>query len=289
MKGVFQARAKLNLSLDVTGRRPDGYHDMSMVMQSVSLCDELEMSLRPGGRITMRSGVRYIPNDERNIAVKAAMLFFETYGITDTGVDITLKKRIPVCAGLGGGSSDGAAVLFGLGELTGLRPSRAELEKLGESLGSDVPFCVRGGTALAEGRGEILSDLPGLPDCGIVICKPSFSISTPVLFRTLDEHEIRVHPDTDELISMLRSGDLARISRRMYNVFEDVLPRRCSEVFTIKNALLDFGALGCAMSGTGSAVFGIFDSTERAALAQAELREHYRDCFLCRPTGKNFE
>ena len=289
MKDVFKACAKLNLSLDVTGRRPDGYHDMRMVMQSVSLCDEVELSLWTDGQITIQSGVRYIPNDERNIAFKAAMLFFETYGITDTGVSIVLKKRIPVCAGLGGGSSDGAAVLFGLGELTGLHPSRAELEKLGERLGSDVPFCVRGGTALAEGRGEILTDLPALPDCGIVICKPSFSISTPALFKTLDEHEIRVHPGTDELISMLSSGDLARLSRRMYNVFEDVLPRRCGEVFTIKNALLDFGALGCAMSGTGSAVFGIFDSMENAAAAHAGLSGQYRDCFLCRPTGKSFE
>ncbi len=289
MRELFRARAKLNLSLDVTGRRPDGYHDMRMVMQSVSLCDELEMDLRSDGKITTRSGVRYIPNDGRNIAVKAAKLFFETYGITDTGVDITLKKRIPVCAGLGGGSSDGAAVLFGLGELTGLRPPRTELEKLSEQLGSDVPFCVRGGTVLAEGRGEIMTDLTALPDCGIVICKPSFSISTPMLFKTLDEHDIRIHPDTGALISMLQSGDLAKISRRMYNVFEDVLPRRCGEVFTIKNTLLGFGALGCTMSGTGSAVFGIFDSTEKASLAQAELKGRYRDCFLCRPTGRNFE
>lgn len=289
MTGVFPAWAKINLSLDVTGKRPDGFHDMRMVMQSVSLCDDVGVSLRADGRITVRSGVRYIPNDERNIAVKAAMRFFESYGITDTGADITLHKRIPVCAGLGGGSSDGAAVLRALGELTGLRPPVSELEVLGESLGSDVPFCVRCGTALAEGKGEKLTDLPALPDCSIVICKPAFSISTPVLFKTLDEHELSVHPDTAELVAMLRSGDLAKLSRRMYNVFEDVLPRRCGEVFTIKNLLLDYGALGCAMSGTGSAVFGIFDGEARAARAHSELSGRYRDCFICRPVGKYSE
>lgn len=288
MKAHIEARAKLNLSLDVCGTRPDGYHEMKMVMQSVSLCDNVEIRLRADGNITVRSGVRWLPNDERNIAVKAAKLFFERHGITDTGADIVLKKRIPICAGLAGGSADAAAVLFGLGELTGL-PLRGErLEMLGRELGSDVPFCARGGTALALGRGEVLHDLPALPDCSIVICKPSFSISTPELFRTLDEHELRCHPDTDEMLEMLELGDLARISRRMYNVFEDALPRRCGEVFSIKSELLDFGALGCAMSGTGSAVFGIFDGEEKAKHAHSELSARYRDCFLCRPTGKHY-
>ncbi len=288
MKGRFLARAKLNLSLDVTGNRPDGYHEMRMIMQSVSLCDEVGLSLRSDGKISIRPGMRYLPSDQRNIAFKAAQLFFQHHGITDTGVDIVVKKRIPVCAGLGGGSSDGAAVLFGLGELTGLPLRGKELEMLGEKLGSDVPFCARGGTALAEGRGEILTDLAPLPDCSIVICKPAFSISTAALFKTLDGHGLRCHPDTDELIRMLELGDLARISRRMYNVFEEVLPHRCREIFSIKNELLDFGALGCMMSGTGSAVFGLFDSRERAKNAYDWLRGKYRDCFLCSPTGKNF-
>jgi 4-diphosphocytidyl-2-C-methyl-D-erythritol kinase len=287
MSAVFSACAKLNLSLDVTGLRPDGYHEMRMVMQSVSLCDDVELSLRADGQITVLSGLRYVPNDERNIAVKAAKLFFESRGITDTGADIVLRKRIPVCAGLAGGSADGAAVLRGLAEITGEKISEDELEALGGQLGSDVPFCVRGGTVLAEGRGEILSDLPALPDCHIVICKPEFSISTPFLFRELDKHELRCHPDTAGIIGLLGNGDLARLSRRMYNVFEDVLPRRCGEVAQIKGALLDNGALGSIMSGTGSAVFGIFDSENAAKRAHDALSGSYRECFLARPTPSN--
>lgn len=285
MSAVFEARAKLNLSLDVLGKRDDGYHEMKMVMQSVSLCDEVELDLRPDVEIRLKSNLRYLPGDERNIAVRAAKLFFDEFGITDTGVDISLKKRVPVCAGLGGGSSDAAAVLRGLADLTGIRPAGDELERLGAKLGSDVPFCVYGGTRLALGRGDELENLSPLPDCRIVICKPAFSISTPELFKLLDVKNLRCHPDTAVIIGMLSEKNLVEVARRMYNVFEDILPRQYGEVSVIKSRLLDCGALGVVMSGTGSAVFGLFETENAAKRAFDELRGSYKDCFLTEPTG----
>ena len=285
--GVFSARAKINLSLDVIGTRPDGYHEMRMVMQLVSLHDEITIRLRDDGQFHARSGLRYLPGDERNLAVRAAKLFFRERGLEGLGADITLKKSIPVGAGLGGGSADAAGVLRALALLTGERVTGEELEKMGESLGSDVPFCLRGGTALAEGRGEALTDLPPLPDCSIVIAKPAFSISTPELFAELDKSSLRCHPDTPGLLAALEQGDLPGLARRMYNVFEDVLPRRYQAVFTLKDRLLDGGALGVCMSGTGSAVFGLFADRDQAERAKESLAELCRDRFVTEPAGKN--
>lgn len=279
-----KARAKLNLSLDVQGLRPDGYHEMRMVMQSVELCDDVILRPTRTGRTQLRCNLRYLPTDGRNIAVKAAESFFSAAGISSSGLDIELKKRIPVCAGLGGGSSDAAAVLRGLNRLYRRPFSLAELEELSRGLGSDVAFCVRGGTRLASGRGDELSPLPDFPPCCIVICKPAFSISTPELFRVIDSRKSRVHPDTEGLAAAIAQGDVRAAGMRMYNVFEDVLPRRCEEIFTIKARLLDLGAAGTMMSGTGSAVFGLFDDTGAAAAAKMQLSGNYKDCFLTVPT-----
>ena len=280
---IERAYAKLNLSLDVLRKTPDGYHDLKMVMQSVEFGDDLEIELTDDGSFSLRPGQSYLPSDDRNLAMRAAKLFLEGTGL---GANIRTVKRTPVCAGMGGGSSDAAAVLRALNKLTGSKKTRTELEEMGLRLGSDVPFCVAGGTCLAEGRGEILTDLPPLPDCPIVICKPSFAISTPELFGKVDARKSRIHPDTAGLLSALEAGDLPGVARRMYNVFEDVLSRPQSEVFAIKSELLSHGAMGAAMTGTGSAVFGLFADEAAAKTAWEALSPRYKDCFLTRPSGR---
>ena len=267
-----RAYAKLNLTLDILGKRPDGYHDLRMVMQSVDLFDEVSVETRETGGVTVRGD---------NLAVKAALAFFREAGVQPPGLHIQLKKRIPVCAGMAGGSSDGAAVLRALGRLYPM--PREALERIGAAVGSDVPYCVRGGTALAEGRGEVLTDLPALPMCHIVLCKPDFPISTPELFRAVKP--TRCHPDTAGMLAALKAGDLDGVAHRLYNVFEDCLPRRCQEVREIKSALLDLGALGAAMSGSGPTVFGIFREAGPAQEAAACLARRYRRTYTARPVG----
>ena len=220
-------------------------------------------------------------------AAAAALRLCAETGADCGGLSIELDKSIPVCAGLAGGSADAAAVLRGLNRLLGLGLPPERLEAIGARVGSDVPYCVRGGTALAEGRGEVLTTLPALPDCHVVLCKPAFSVPTPELFARLDGCRIRRRPDTAGLLAALAAGDLAGVARRMYNVFEDVLPeRRGAEVQRIKNALVQQGALGASMSGTGSTVFGLFDREEAARRAYELLQESYRDTFLARSLEK---
>ena len=281
-----KAFAKLNISLDVGARRADGYHEMNMVMQSISLCDELSVTETEDGQLSARSNLRFIPNDERNLAVKAARVFLEAAGRSGQGLQLSLMKRIPVGAGMAGGSSDAAAVLRVLNRMYGGPFSREQLEKLAEQVGSDVAFCVAGGTALASGRGEILEDLPPLPDCRIVVCKPEFSISTPELFKKLDSASVRHHPDTAGILKALENGDLRAVCRRMYNVFEDVGDRRMRTVAQIKSRMLDYGALGSIMTGTGSAVFGVFTEEEAARKAAEELRGEYKFACVTAPTAR---
>lgn len=273
-----KAYAKLNISLDVTARRADGYHDMLMIMQTVSLCDELTITPESDGNVFAASGLPYVPGDKRNLAVRAALKYLELVGDEGRGMKIALRKRIPVGAGMAGGSADAAAVLRALNRAYGEPLTAEELCAAGQTVGSDVAFCLRGGTALASGRGEILTPLAALPDCRFVICKPDFSISTPELFKKLDESRTSCHPDTDGLLAALGRGDLDGICRRMYNVFEDVPDRRMRTIRAAKGALLDCGALGALMTGTGSAVFGVFRDAERAERARAELAKEYRFC-----------
>ena len=270
----------INLSIDIVGKLGDGYHAMRMVMQSVSLCDDVTVAVSPGG-IAVRTNLRYLPNDSRNIAARAAAAFFEATGITGYKTEIDIIKRIPVGAGLGGGSTDGAAALRALNRLFEKRLSAEELEKLAEKVGSTCPL--RGGTVLAEGRGEKLKPLAPLPDCSIVLCKPAFSVSTPELFSRVRWEKIQLRPDTEGIVRALEEGSLAGVARRMYNVFEDVLQRERDDVEAIRDTLWDHLSLLDFMTGTGSAVFGIFDD-EAAALSACEaLRETYRECFLARP------
>ena len=286
MKVQEYAYAKLNLTLDVTAKRDDGYHDMLMVMQTVSISDSIVLEQTGEKGIRAASNFRYVPTDERNLAVRAAGTFLDAVGEAKDGILIRMDKTIPVGAGMAGGSADAAAVLRGMNRLYGNRMSRRELEKLGEQVGSDVAFCVAGGTALARGRGEVLEDLTPMPDCAIVVCKPGVSISTPELFRKLDQTGLRTHPDTAGMLSALESGNLKEISMRMFNVFEEVEDRRMRSETEIKHVLLDHGALGAVMTGTGSAVFGVF-SDEAAAEACAEnLRGEHKFCRVARPVGR---
>lgn len=276
-----KALAKLNLSLDVLGKRPDGYHDMKMVMQSITLYDTITVEDNGGQGIRVSSNVGFLPTNEKNLAVAAALRFYESLGRDPRGIDLTLDKSIPVCAGMAGGSSDAAAVLRALNEMEGKPYGLMELAKVGEKVGSDVPYCVLGTTALAEGRGEILTNLPPLPKCWVVVCKPDFPVSTPELFAKIDRCKVRCRPDTEGIMSALEAGDLEGVARRMYNVFEDVLPeRQRARVLDIKNTLIQCGALGANMSGTGPTAFGLFRDENAAKIAYEQLKEQYQETYL---------
>jgi len=272
------AWAKLNISLDVTDKRPDGYHDMIMVMQTISLSDSVRVTLNDTGKVRAKTNFSFIPGDERNLAVKAALKYLEKIGAQDQGMLIEIEKRIPVGAGMAGGSANAAAVLRALNRIYGRALDNETLEELSATVGSDVPFCLRGGTVLATGRGEKMEDLPEMPDCCYVVCKPEFSISTPELFRKLDQISLRCHPDTAGIVDALKNGSLDGICRRMYNVFEDVDDRRLRTVSDIKGILLDHGALGAMMTGTGSAVFGVFRKDAVTDKLEAKLRAAYGFC-----------
>ena len=283
------ANAKINLTLDILRRREDGYHDLQMVMQSVTLADKLTVTPAQGAEGQAVSDLRFLPTGSKNLAQTAAAVFRAATGLGGE-VDVSIQKHVPVCAGLAGGSADAAAVLRAMNQLTGAGLPTEKLAEMGAKAGSDVPFCVLGGTALAEGRGERLTPLPLLPPCHIVICKPPFSVSTPQLFGRVNVRKIVRRPDTAGVIAALEAGDLAGVARRMYNVFEDVLePRRYGEIASIKAALIDCGALGASMSGSGPSVFGLFDSEHDACSALARLEESYRDVFLCAPAGADYE
>ena len=275
------AFAKLNLTLDVLGAREDGYHELRMVMQSVSLHDTITLETGTGRGLTVETDKEFLPTDERNLAAAAALRFCEATGVDLGGLALRIDKRIPVCAGMAGGSSDAAAVLRALNGLEGQPFTREELARVGEQVGSDVPYCVLGCTALAEGRGERLTPLPSLPKCHLVLCKPAFPVSTPELFGRIDSVKLRCRPDTAGMLEALERQDLEGVARRLYNVFEDVLPeRKAAEIASIRNSLIQFGALGACMSGTGPTVFGIFDDPAAAHAAWEELSVSYRDTFL---------
>ena len=278
---TVQAPAKLNLTLDVLGRREDGYHDLKMVMQSITLADQL--TLRPGRApgIQVSSSFHFLPTGEKNLAGKAAVCFYQALGRPARDLDISITKHVPVCAGMAGGSSDAAAVLRALNRLEGDPFSPEELAHVGEAVGSDVPYCVLGCTALAQGRGEVLTPLSPLPHCWVVACKPDFPVSTPELFARIDSCRIRRRPDADGLMAALEQGDLMEVARRMYNVFEDVLPeRQLARVADIKNTLIQQGALGANMSGTGPTAFGLFSSQSQAQAAYDVLKQRYQEVFL---------
>lgn len=278
---TVRAHAKLNLTLDVLGRRSDGFHEMRMVMQSVALCDLLTLESGTGRGLEVSTNRAFLPVGEKNLAGAAALRFMEATGAELGGLSIRIQKRVPVCAGMAGGSSDAAAVLRALNELAGTGLGMEALASIGARVGSDVPYCVHGCTALAEGRGETLTALPPLPPCHIVLCKPAFPVSTPELFGKIDTLKLRRRPDTAGVVAALEAGDLGGVARRLYNVFEDTLPeRRRGEVGTIKNTLIQHGAIGACMSGTGPTVFGLFTSENAARGACDELAVTWQETFL---------
>ena len=280
MEILVKAHAKINLSLDVLRKRDDGYHDLEMVMTSLALCDDVTIGITEGTGITANSNVPFLPCDSKNIAVLAAQRFFDALDLPPKKVTIDMHKRIPVAAGLAGGSADAAAVLKGLNDAMGTGLTPEALAKIGETLGSDVTYCLTGGTMFAEGKGERLSPLPPLPPCHIVLSKPPFSIKTPELFAQIDPKKINHRPDTKALIHAISTGDLTEIAHRMYNVFEDVLGSRGEAVIAIKNTMLDYGAAGALMTGTGPCVFGLFAEKEQAERAYTALNVQHPASFL---------
>ena len=253
MKETFrrEAPAKINLALDILGKRPDGYHALCGVMQTVSLCDSVELA-EGGEGFTLSMAGFTPPEGRKTLEQRAAEAFFARLGREMPPLSVAITKRTPAYAGLGGGSADVAALLRLLRDRYAPKMEDATLESIGAEVGSDMPFCLRGGTALAEGRGEILTDLPPLPDCWIVLCKPPFPIPTPMLFARADSVAIRHRPDIPEMRKALENGDLEGVAGRLGNVFEEVLPPECGTVFAIRDALLAAGALGAGMSGSGS-------------------------------------
>lgn len=282
-KNTVKAYAKLNLSLDVLGKREDGFHSMRMVMQSVDLTDNIEIITDTGGEICVRTNLAYLPNDGRNIAARAADEFAKATGVEYNGLELRIQKRIPVCAGMGGGSSDAAAVLKGLNEMYETGLSVKELMEIGLRLGADVPYCIMGGTALAEGIGEELTALTPIPDCWFVICKPRFSASTPLIFAKLDAQRITQRPDTAGMLAAIECGNLVDMSRHMFNVFEPVVAGEHREIREQQHVLISSGALGASMSGTGPTVFGVFADRGDAERACSELRERERTVFITKP------
>ena len=268
----LQAFAKINLGLDVLGKREDGYHEVRMIMQTIRMYDQLDMrkSVEPGIHLTTNK--KYIPVDENNLVWRAAKLMMDTCGIIE-GVSIHLHKVIPVAAGMAGGSSDAAATLVGMNRLFHCGLSKEKLMELGVQIGADVPYCVLRGTALAEGIGEKLTVLPPMPDCWILIGKPGISVSTKYVYTTLDLNTDTVQPDIDGMKKALEDGNLYGITERMGNVLQDVTIPAYPEVERIKEQMKALGAVNAMMSGSGPTVFGIFDNEEKAQKACQKLRE----------------
>ncbi len=274
MKLTELAPAKLNLTLEVGEKRSDGYHEVQSVMSCAALYDEVTLESSTSGGISMTCDCPGLPLDDTNLCLRAAKLFFKKTGIPCDGLHIELSKRIPMQSGLGGGSADAAAVLRGLRKLYRPEMMIKDLERMAAELGSDVPFCVRSVTAMVRGRGEQLLKLPKLPLCWFVICKPAFSFSTAEMYAKLDEKELVSSIDTLGLIKALEYQDMQEISDRLGNCFEGVLEEN-SEIFAIKNRLLALGARNACMSGSGSAVYGLFTQEDEAKAAAAKLQKTY--------------
>ena len=281
MKIYEKAPAKINLLLDVLRKRDDGYHEVEMVMTMVDLADRLEMQELPRDTIMITSQAGYIPLDEKNLAFQAAKLIKERYGVR-TGVYIHLDKRIPVAAGLAGGSSDAAAALRGLNRLWRLGLPDEELQKLGAELGSDVPFCVTGGTAIARGRGEKLEPIAGPPPCWVVLAKPPIHVSTQDIYGKLKVQEIRNHPSLPDMLQAIRNRSFPGVCTSLGNVLEEVTMRLYPEVRQIRECMQRLGADGVLMSGSGPTVFGLVQKQSKVARIYNGLRGFCKEVYAVR-------
>ncbi len=277
------AYAKLNLTLDVLGKREDGYHDLQSVMQTISVRDDIEIDVGTGKPWKLLCDKEGIPCDERNLAWKAARVYCDTLGYDPKGLEIRIAKRIPSEAGMGGGSADAAAVLRALNRHYGDPLSILALAELGGQIGSDVPFCVVGGTCMCEGRGERLRKLPDMPDCVFVVVKPEFSVSTPALYQKIDGTAIGHRPDNRAMESALLAGDLEKVCQNIYNVFDPVVTEDHLELNYIKSLFHQYGAAAYQMTGSGSAVFAVVSEFEVAAVICAMLKDNYPGVFIAKP------
>ena len=267
----LRAMAKINLALDVLGRRPDGYHDVRMIMQTISMYDALDIQIKKEPGIELSTNLPYVPADSRNLAYKAADLLMQEFHIKE-GLQIHLEKFIPVSAGMAGGSSDAAAVLVGVNNLFRLGLSQEELMKRGSMLGADIPYCVMRGTALAEGIGEKLTPLPSVPECFVLVGKPPVSVSTKAAYESLRLDAIDQRPDIDGMIESLKAGDLRGITSRMQNVFQPGISEAHPVIGDIIKLMEENGAMKAIMSGSGPSVFGVYERRKDASNAAEKLR-----------------
>ncbi len=268
----LNAYAKVNLGLDVLRRREDGYHELRMIMQTVDLYDTLTLEKTEEPGISMTCNVEGLPCDERNLVYKSAKLMFDTYELPG-GIRMHLEKRIPMAAGMAGGSTDAAAVFNGINELYDLKESKERLCELGVKIGADVPYCIVGGTALSEGIGEVLTQLPNVPDCIVLIAKPDFDVSTKYVYENLHANSLTYHPDIDAQVAAIRAGDLAGVVKVMDNVLETVTEKKYTEISTIKKMMEENGAMRAMMSGSGPTVFGLYEDAKSAEVAAEAIRE----------------
>lgn len=268
----LRAYGKINLGLDVVRKREDGYHELRMIMQTVGLYDELKMKVIPEDEIRLSVNLSFLPTNENNLICKAIAMLKQEFGIQE-GIEARLEKRIPVAAGMAGGSSDAAAALVGMNRLFRLRLSKKQLMEYGVRLGADVPYCVMRGTALSEGIGEILTPLPPMPSCYILLAKPGISVSTKYVYQNLKANELTDHPDIDGIVDSLKNGDLQGICDRLGNVLETVTIRDHPMIDEIKTFLIEQGASGALMSGSGPTIFGIFQEKSTARKALENMRQ----------------
>ena len=272
--------AKINLGLDVLRRREDGYHELRMIMQTVDIYDELLIEKTDeNGMVTLTANCEGLPLDENNLIVKAARIMMDTYHLSG-GLRIHLTKQIPMAAGMAGGSADAAATFLGINRLFGLNLTKEELEKHGVRVGADVPYCILGGTCLAEGIGEILTPIRQLPDVPVVIVKPDFDVSTGYVYGNLHADTLKNHPDIDSQIAAIESGDLKRMADMMGNVLQNVTIAGYPQIDTIKEHMIRMGAYGSMMSGSGPSVFGLYETDQVAKEAASKLRMLYPKAFV---------
>ncbi|WP_053832374.1 4-(cytidine 5'-diphospho)-2-C-methyl-D-erythritol kinase [Paraclostridium bifermentans] len=285
----LKSRAKVNLSIDVLGKREDGYHLVEMIMQTIDLYDKLKITEIEENSILIKSNSLDIPLNEDNIMYKAVNLLKNQFNI-EKGIEISIEKNIPVAAGMAGGSSNAAAVLVGLNKLWNLGLSENELKDIGLKLGADVPFCITGGSALAEGIGEKLTNIKGLPeDLNILVCKPNIFVSTKEVYQSLNMDKVKRRPQNKELIDALQKEDVKFISENMVNVLEEVTSLKYSEIRQIEDIMIKNKALGSMMSGSGPTVFGLFDNKDCAIKAKEDLQAKYNQVYLVKSSNKGVE
>lgn len=273
----IKAHSKVNLTLDIVGKKENGYHLLKTIMQSLELADVVDVELAEKD-IQVKTSLKYLPDDKNNIAYKAADAFFKYFNL-NCGAKIYIEKNIPVAAGMAGGSTDGAAVIKALNQLTGINADVETLIKIGETVGADIPFCIVGGTVLCEGIGEILTPLKSLKPCPVLIAKPDFPISTVEIFKKVKLGDMKHHPDTEGAMKAIEKGNLYDLSKRMYNVLEEITASEKPVIKEIESVMLDNNAMCSLMTGSGPTVFGLFESVDDAKKAEQALKQF--NIFTC--------